>query len=278
MGAAGSVIHSLIRRAASAYIAGPAIEDARAACEMLRREGISSTVCYWDAYADPGFVSQAYIRLLSAMVTRGHSDCYLSVKAPALKFDVQCVRKVLEEAQRLNAIVHFDALAFDTVEQTFDLIAQARTIYPKLGCTLPSRWRRSIADADRCIELGLRIRVVKGEWKGRDEDEIDPREGFLNIVDRLAGRATHVAVATHNPMIARMSLRRLRNAGTPCELELLYGLPQQPLLRIARDFGVRARMYVPYGHSGLPYHLRQAAQSPKIIGWFIHDLFRANSR
>src|SRR5204862_6160169 len=123
----------------------------------------------------------------------------------------------------LSATVHFDALASDTVEPTFDLIAKVRDIYPKLGCTLPSWWRRSIADADRSIELGLRVRVVKGEWKGPDEDEIDPREGFLNLIDQLAGRATHVAVATHNPMMARLSLRRLKNAGTPCELELLYG-------------------------------------------------------
>jgi len=279
MGTTGSAIDSLVRRAARPYVAGPAMEDARAVCEKLRRDGISSTVCYWDAYADhPGIVSQAYVGLLSQMFTCGHSDCYLSVKAPALNFDPECVRKVIEAAQLLNAIVHFDALAIDTVERTFELIASTSRIYPKLGCTLPSRWRRSIADAERSIELGLRVRVVKGEWKAPDEiDEIDPREGFLQIVERLAGRATHVGVATHNPMMARLSLRRLKDAGTPCELELLYGLPQQPLLRIAKDFGVRVRMYVPYGHTGLPYRLRNMTRNPRIIGWFLQDLLRGNS-
>ena len=29
-------------------------------------------------------------------------DCYLSIKAPALKFDIDLVKKVLEEARRLN--------------------------------------------------------------------------------------------------------------------------------------------------------------------------------
>jgi len=92
---------------------------------------------------------------------------------------------------------------------------------------------------------------------------------------RLAGRAIHLAVATHNPVIARLSLRVLKNAATPCELELLYGLPQQPMLKVARDLGVRARMYVPNGRSGLPYRLKNAIGHPKIIGWFIHDLWRA---
>ena len=149
------------------------------------------------------------------------SDCYLSIKAPALKFDIELVKKVLLEAQRLNAIVHFDAMAPDTVDQTFTLIEQARAIYPKLGCTLPGRWRRSAEDADRAIDTGLRVRVGKGEWSGVDGDQTDPREGYLNVIERLAGRALHVAVATHNPTMARLSLRRLKNVGTPCELELL---------------------------------------------------------
>lgn len=276
MGTAASAFHSLIRRATSAYIAGPALQDASAVCERLAREGIASTVCYWDVYADhPLFISQAYIGLLDAMSSAG-SDCYLSVKAPGLKFDIELLKKVLNEAQRLNAIVHFDAMAPDTVDRTFELIAEAREIYPKLGCTLPGRWARSLSDADGAMEMGLRVRVVKGEWPGSNDDETDPREGFLNVIDRLCGRAVHVAVATHNPLMARHSLRRLKNSGTPCELELLYGLPQRPLLEIARDFGVRARMYVPYGRAGLPYRLKHALRNPRIIGWFVHDLMRGH--
>jgi proline dehydrogenase len=274
MGAADSTIHSLIRRAARAYVAGPTLENARAVCDRLARDGVATTVCYWDVYSDhPAFISQAYMKALQTL-SDNTSDCYLSIKAPALKFDMKLITKVLEEARRLSVIVHFDAVAPDTVDRTFELISRAHDIYPKIGCTLPGRWRRSLADVDCPVEMGLRVRVVKGEWKGLGNDERDPREGFLEVIERLAGRATHVAVATHNPTIARLSLRRLKDAGTPCELELLYGLPQQPLLRIARAYGVRARMYVPYGHARLPYRLTQAVRNPRIIGWFLHDLFR----
>jgi proline dehydrogenase len=274
MGTTDSAIQALIRRAARAYTAGPAIEDARAICDRLARQGIASTVCYWDIYADhPDLVSQAYVELLGTISQRT-PDCYLSVKAPAVNFDLDLIKKVLHEADRLNAFVHFDAMAPSTVDRTFQVIASARDIYPKLGCTLPGRWRRSLEDADRAIEMGLRVRVVKGEWAAAEGDETDPREGFLNTVNRLAGRAVHVAVATHNPTIARFSLRCLKNAGTPCDLELLYGLPQQPLLKIARDFRVRARMYVPYGHCGLPYRLKDAFRKPRILSWFLTDLVR----
>ncbi|HEY2379865.1 MAG TPA: proline dehydrogenase [Terriglobia bacterium] len=274
MGTAESALQSLIRRAAGAYTAGPATKDAQAVCERLARDGIANTVCYWDIYADqPTRICAAYANLLKTVST-ATSDCYLSIKAPALRFDAGLVRKILGEAARLNAVVHFDAMGPDTVDRTFALISETAKTYPRLGCTLPGRWRRSAVDAERALAMGLRVRVVKGEWPGIGGDEADPREGFLRIVEKLAGRAVHVAVATHNPVMARLALRRLQDAGTPCEIELLYGLPQQPMLRIARDFGVRARMYVPYGHAGLPYRLKNGFRNPRIIGWFLRDLWR----
>jgi proline dehydrogenase len=275
MGTGESPLQSLIRHAARAYTAGPAIQDVQAACEKLARNGIASTVCYRDIYSDqPVSVTHAYVEVLRAS-SEVASDCYLSIKAPALKFDIDLVRNVLAEARKVNAIVHFDSMGPETADRTFAVIDEARKIYPNLGCTLPGRWRRSLKDAERALELGLRIRVVKGEWVGFEDDETDPHEGFLSVIDTIAGRALHVAVATHNPAIARFSLRRLKNASTPCELELLYGLPQQPLLKIARDFGVRARMYVPHGHAGLPYRLKNAIRNPRIVGWFLHDLWRS---
>src|SRR5215813_9872141 len=68
MGTAESALQSLIRRAAKVYSAGPAIQDAQAACERLARNGIASTVCYWDVYADqPGSVTHAYVDVLRAV-------------------------------------------------------------------------------------------------------------------------------------------------------------------------------------------------------------------
>jgi proline dehydrogenase len=151
-------------------------------------------------------------------------------------------------------------------------------MYPRLGCTLPARWHRSLCDAERAVNLGLRVRVVKGQWADIELQDVDPRRGFLNLIDRLgAVRAPHVAVATHDADLAREALTRLRSAGIPCELELLYGWPSASLIKMARSMGVPARVYVPYGHSGLPYRLKRAAANPKIIGWFLRDLVRASA-
>jgi proline dehydrogenase len=94
----------------------------------------------------------------------------------------------------------------------------------------------------------------------------------MAIVDRLAGRASHVAVATHDAPLAREALRRLRRAGTSAELELLLGLPIRRAAAAARAAGVGIRCYVPYGQPALPYRLRATRQNPRIAWWLARDL------
>lgn len=269
-------IQFLLQRAGSAYTAGPAVEHALAVCEGLAVEGITSTVCYWNGPLDtPRAVLDSYVRVLQLMRSLP-MDCYLSVKAPALAFDSGLLKEILHEAKRTNTAVHFDSMSPATVDQTFALIGEARRIYPNIGCTLPARWRRSLSDVDRVIDLGLRVRIVKGQWAGLNGDESNSREGFLRLTERLACRdARHVAVATHNAKVARSVLTALKSAGTSPEMELLHGLPQRRMLKIAREDNVAVRVYVPCGHAGLPYRLREIGRDPRILAWFMRDLVRA---
>ena len=113
---------------------------------------------------------------------------------------------------------------------------------------------------------------MKGRWPDHGSPEVDPRAGFLTLVDRLAGRARRVAVATHDEALARAALQRLRAAGTPCELELLFGLPAAAAAGAADELSVPVRVYVPYGHAMLPYRIPDARRDARILGWFSQDV------
>ena len=68
------------------------------------------------------------------------------------------------------------------------------------------------------------------------------------------------------------AVERLRAAGTPCDLELLYGLPVRASIKQARELGLDVRIYVPYGEAYMPYALSQVRRKPRILGWLVKDL------
>jgi len=241
----------IIALAGSRYIAGDCIADVKRVGDRLSGLGYSLAVCYWDGLPDR--VDEIVLRYEEALAAVAGRASYLSVKATALNFSVPLFERFANRGMRL----HFDAMAADTVDRTFALIEQLKG---DRGCTLPGRWQRSDADADRAVEMRLAVRIVKGQFKS-DRDR-DPQVGFLSVVDRLAGRAPYVSVASHDRKLAKEALRRLQAAGTPCELEQLYGIPLAP---------PPARVYIPYGHALLPYAMVQLKDNPKILWWLARD-------
>jgi proline dehydrogenase len=261
----------LLRQASRSYVVGPDLSDALRACSSLHAQGVSSTVCFWDSGDDsPDDVARAYSAAIQACAQE-RLDSYVSVKAPALRFSPDSCAALAEQVRRHAIGIHFDSLGPEVADRTFELLGELAPGRGSIGCTLPGAWRRSPADAGRAVELDLRVRVVKGQWPDPEAPVTDLRKGFLDVVGQLAGQARHVAVASHDPVVVRAALERLRSAGTPCELELLFGLPARHVLPVAQDLGVRVRMYVPYGHAWLPYALRQVRKNPRIAFWVIRD-------
>ncbi len=249
----------LLARAAQRYVAGPETADAMRVALTLARRGLSCTLGYWNSPGDaPAEVAERARDAAHSLDASG-VDGYVSVKATALNFDLAPLRTLAP------AHVHLDAMDVDTVEPTFAVAAAL----PGAGVTLPGRWRRSDRDAGTAVALGCPVRVVKGQFPGYSEER-DPSAGFLAVIDALAGRAAFVAVASHDAPLAAEALRRLRAARTPCELQLLYGLPIE---RVLKHTGERtARVYVPYGKAFRPYALRRMRENPKTLLWFVRDL------
>jgi len=265
----------IAERAARAYVAGPELADALRVCHTLARQGITTTICPWDGDGDsPRQVADSYLAALRGL--RGSAlDCYLSIKAPSLGFSRDLLAEVLEAARPAGVGIHFDSLAPETADQSWAFIEAAVARHAPIGCTLPARWQRSLSDVQRALELGLRVRVVKGQWVDPQAPDLEIRRAFLALIGRLTGRASHVAVATHDPTLGRLALECLRAVGTACELELLFGLPVRSSLQVARATGVPVRRYVPYGHAWLPYCVSQARENPRIVWWTMRDLLLA---
>lgn len=255
------------------YISGPELTDALETNSTLEKLNFRTTIGYWNINSDkPNDVTAMYTKAMERLSGK-ISNPYLSIKAPAFDFDHKLYSIILESSRLTGVPIHFDSLEPSAADKTLELIKGATEVpYGIIGYTLPGRWERSLLDADTAIALGLKLRVVKGQWADPNNPNLNPRSGFLSVVERLAGKARHVQIATHDPELAKESFRRLLDTNTPCELEVLYGLPLKPVIEVALSFKIPVRMYVPYGYGFIPYSI-SALRQPRTFWWLVRDSF-----
>ncbi|MEN3285599.1 MAG: proline dehydrogenase [Solirubrobacteraceae bacterium] len=264
-------LDSVRRRRASAYHAGPRLNDALAACRRLAGDAIPVAVGYSAATGQSArATADVHLGAFEGLVAAG-LDGYVSVKLSELAFDPALLGELDAAAARTQRRLHLDALAPDTVDATWRLLERMpRT--GALGMSFPGRWRRSADDAARAAELGCAVRVVKGQWAHGAGGDVDPAEGFLRVVDRLCCHRGGVAVGTHDVALLTEAVRRLTTSGTPCEVELLYGLPFRAPAIAARRLGVAARLYLPFGDVGANYGITDLRRKPVTAWWLAQDL------
>jgi proline dehydrogenase len=239
----------MIRTAARPFLGGETIEDALCVAKRLNSEGIATAFSYWDGgREDLGQIEDLSRAAITALADKAPAG-YLALKPPALRFSPEAARKLAAQAASRRVRLHFDSHGADVADRHNAMLeAMLEVLGPEyLGTTLPGRLTRTRDDAEWAIARGLNVRVVKGEWPDPANPNCDLNAAFLDVIDRLAGRAHHVAVATHDPALGREAIGKLRAAGTSCEIEVLLGLAPRRLLDWAKANGVRVRVYVPYG-------------------------------
>jgi proline dehydrogenase len=263
--------HWLEGHARNHYIAGATVDEAMRQAKALGGRGYAVTLGYWNGRGEePAQVGVNYHAVLDRIARIG-LDGRVSIKVPAISYGRREFEALLEQSRLRRVAVHLDALRPEDAGPTFELLQDYSRVGYQLGCTLPSRWRRSASDADWVVEHGLTVRIVKGQWPDDTGADDRGRARYLALVDRLAGRAGKVLVATHDIPLAIQALDRLLAAGTPCELEILQGLPVKHLLPEAFERCVSVRVYLPFGHGWLPYCLSAVRHNPRIAMWLVRD-------
>ena len=223
------------------YVVGPSIQDAHDAAERAAVRGMAAVLGFWDGPDEsPREVADQYLEAIDALAT-DRRDTFVAVKLPALGLRPELLAPVAAQAAATGRRLHVNSLAIEAADDTREMVERVREAVPDLevGVTLPGRWRRSLDDVAWVREHGLPVRVVKGEWPDPDDADRDKKEGFLEVIDRLAGCANHVGVATHDTALAREAVQRLRSAGTPCDLERALRAADARLAAPGRGAGAR---------------------------------------
>jgi proline dehydrogenase len=221
---------------------------------------------------DPQQIVTEYQQASSALVSSTGCDrFYLSVKPPALNFDLKLCAAIAARALENGHGVHFDSHKFHEADPTLKLLdglieaclpaCDARHSW-NFSLSLATRWRRSREDAGWAARRGVRVRLVKGDFAAQPSEEVDPVAGFVELAGRLAGQVPELALATHDSQVAREAIRVCRDSGTSLQIELFFGRPARAMLALARETGVPVRFYVPYGDTLIVYLVRDLLTNP----------------
>ena len=265
------------RQAATArYVAGPELGDALGEEAVYAAAGYATVIGFWNGATD----TPAEVRkqaLASAESLPAGSE--IAIKIVGIGGDGEHLDELLSTCVDHRLTLHLDALGPDSATLAQDTARRLDAIAPgQVGCTLPGRWPRSVADAGALKDSGLRVRIVKGELEDPAVEETDLAAGFLAVAEGLAGGSCHVEVATQDAAVARAALERLRAAGNSCELQVLHGMRSTAAVKVAHELGVPVRIYIPYGSSRLPYTREDLQANPKLLTVLARDLLPLSPR
>jgi len=272
------------------FIAGETVEEAIRDARLLQSRGMLLTLDYLGESVrttdEAAAATREYVRLIDIIVASG-IERNVSLKLTQLGVDVDratCVdnlRRILEPATRHGFFVRIDmenSRYTDVTMEVFETLWQQD--YRNIGLALQSALHRTEQDVRRMIELGARVRLVKGAYKEPPtvalQKKADVDEAFRRLMRLLLERGTYPAIATHDESLIA-DTRAFAAAGNigreRFEFQMLYGIRRDLQTTLVAD-GHRMRIYLPFGKQWFPYFMRRLGERPANVGFVLRAILR----
>lgn len=257
-------------RAASRYVAGRTLEDARRVVRALHGRGVASSVDQFGelvkSAAVASQVAQDY-RRLAAELAGFPDDAWLSIDLSHLGLDVDpssctehlaAIARALPPGRRIQVGAEDHARADDVLRCVLDVAALG--LADRLGATAQANLHRTPEDMEQLVAAGVHVRLVKGAYVEPPRLALSYGEptdvAYLGLAHRLADARAPYALATHDGVLREALLAALG----PVPVEQLLGVrPDVVDDLISR--GVPVRVYVPFGNDWFRYWMRRLAES-----------------
>lgn len=271
------------------FIAGEDLETALRITRQLNQEGFLVALDYLgeDTHRveDAEYAAEQYIALLEQIHKSGVNSC-ISIKLTQLGLDLghaiarRNLERVLEAARELDNFVWVDMESSKHTQAILDLFCELFPRYPNSGTVLQSYLYRTPEDLERLLNLGARVRLVKGAYAEPKEvaypDKRSVDRQFKIQMEQLLERGKEPAIATHDTRLishAKHYATELGLGKSQFEFQLLYGISRELQKRLVAE-GYRTLIYVPYGEQWYPYFSRRLAERPANLYFILRSLFR----
>ncbi len=269
-----SMARSLVNR----FVAGESLDTAIEAARKLGDGGISVTLDLLGENVDSAEKAResatSFCETLRAMRENG-LDPNISIKLTMLGLDLgedvarENTSRILEVAREVDGFVRIDMEGSDYTEVTMRIFEDLHSRWPReVGIVIQTYLRRAEADVRRAIELGARVRLVKGAYSEPEsvafQQKVQVDENYARLARLLLSEGNFPAIATHDMTLVRATIEHAQREGIApqrFEFQMLYGVRGDQQAKLVDD-GWGMRVYVPFGTEWYPYFTRRIAERP----------------
>jgi proline dehydrogenase len=278
------------RRAVRRFMPGERVEDALAAAERFRAQGMGVLFTRLGenlTRADEADRTAEHYLSLIDQIARRDLDGEVSVKLTQLGLDIDPARTLARmERLALRAAprtVWIDMEGSAYTEPTVELYEALKRNYPNAGICLQAYLKRTYLDVQRLLPLEPRIRLVKGAYaepaevayQGRRQVDANFLALCVSLLDCVrGGQRVFLGLGTHDVELIEQVADHAAAIGlSPAafDVEMLYGIRtgEQKRLQAA---GHEVRVLIAYGEAWYAWYMRRLAERPANVIFALRQL------
>ena len=283
------LMERLLTRLVKKWAAGQDMEDALIAAKSCNMKGQKAILNYLGEDNTEEEKINRTPKEYSDLLERLHADqidgC-ISVKPSQLGLCISyelCLKNlkaIINRAIKFSVFVWIDMESSKHTDDTLMLYLELLAHYPHIGVVLQSALRRSASDLLHLMEVGAKVRLVKGAYHENEQiafirhEEINAN--YIKLLKMLFSHNYYTnnngidnslkfAVATHDSKLIEYAIKLSKAVKIGIknfEFEFLRGIRDE-LKRNLVEEGFRVAEYIPYGDEWLPYSTRRLRERKK---------------
>lgn len=280
------------RRMSRRFVAGETLEQAIAALHELVPQKLAGMLdLLGESIHDEGSARKAAGEYLEgiARIRAEKLPANVSLKPTQMGLDVseplclENLRAVAAAAAAAGRVMEMDMESSAYTERTLSIYQRLRTEFANVGVAVQAYLHRSEADVLRLIEIGARVRLVKGAYLEKPDVAFTEKRrvdaGYARLLKLMlspeaVARGFFPCIATHDPRLIDRALALVDQHKLPAdryEFQMLYGIRRDLQAKLAAA-GRPIRVYVSYGSQWYPYFMRRLAERPANLLFLLRSM------
>ena len=175
------------------------------------------------------------------------------------------VEKLAGKAEALGQLFWIDMEGSALTSKTLKLYADIFKRHKNAGVAIQAYLRRSEDDLDELLEMGGRIRLVKGAYSEPHRlvypDRREIAENYSKLMKILFERGEHFTIATHDSKLIDAAKRLSVSHRVDFQFAMLRGIRDDLKLKLINS-GYQVSDYLPFGDEWYSYAVRRIREHP----------------